>query len=246
MTRRHILRSSLIVGGAASLPALATPGQAQAPATAAAPPGVFKLDPLPYAPSALEPHIDAQTMTIHHDKHHQAYITKLNEAVAKLPKKPAGTEAELRGWLSNLDSVPEDIRTAVRNHGGGHYNHSLFWKSLTPNHSDPSGPLLEAMERSFPSHEAAMAEYIDKGTKLFGSGWIWLVFDPKSRRVLLTTTSNQDTPLASGHVPLLGVDVWEHAYYLKYQNRRADYLKAVANVIDWTEIGRRYEAAVGA
>jgi Fe-Mn family superoxide dismutase len=166
--------------------------------------------------------------------------------VAKLPKKPAGTEAELHGWLSNLDAVPEDIRTAVRNHGGGHFNHSLFWKSLTPNPPPPSGALLEGLERSYPSHDAAMAEYLDKGAKLFGSGWLWLVYDPKARRVLMTTTANQDTPLAAGHVPLLGIDVWEHAYYLKYQNRRADYLKAVANVIDWAEIGRRYEAAVGA
>ena len=241
MTRRQILRSSLL---ATAAPWVATPSFGQAAAPAA--PEIFKLAPLPYAADALEPHLDAQTMTIHHDKHHQTYVTKLNEALAKLPAKPAGTPDELHGWLTKLDAVPEGIRTAVRNHGGGHYNHTLFWNSLSAKKSKPSGPLLEALESVFSTEDAAMAEYLDKGTKLFGSGWVWLVFNPKSKAVAITTTPNQDTPLAAGEVPLLGIDVWEHAYYLKYQNKRADYLKAITNVIAWDEVGRRYEKALKA
>jgi len=239
MTRRRLLTTGLFATAASGLPAVF--GQ-----SAAAAPEFFKLAPLPYAADALEPHIDAQTMTIHHGKHHQTYVTKLNEALATLPTAPKGTPEELHGWLSNLDAVPEKIRTAVRNHGGGHYNHDLFWKSLSPKKTEPTGDLRDALASSFGSEEAAMAEYLDKGGKVFGSGWVWLVFDPKKKAIAMTTTANQDTPLAAGHVPLLGIDVWEHAYYLKYQNKRADYLKAIANVIDWNVVAERYAKAVKA
>jgi len=243
MNRRHLLASGLLATAAATLPGLCPAAFGQAPATAKE---FFKLAPLPYAPEALEPHIDAQTMMIHHGKHHQAYVTKLNEALATLPTAPQGTPEELHGWLSNLDAVPEKIRTAVRNHGGGHFNHDLFWNSLTPKKTEPTGDLARALESAFGSEEAATAEYLDKGGKIFGSGWIWLVLDPKKKALAMTTTPNQDTPLAAGHVPLLGVDVWEHAYYLKYQNKRADYLKAVANIINWDVVAERYAKALKA
>lgn len=240
MTRRRLITTSLFATAAGTLPGLLPGALGQAAATA---PEFFKLAPLPYASDALEPHIDAQTMLIHHGKHHQTYVTKLNEALATLPTAPKGTADELKGWLSNLDAVPEKIRTAVRNHGGGHFNHDLFWNSLTPKKLEPSGDLAAALESAFGSKEAAMAEYLDKGGKIFGSGWIWLVFDPAKKSIAMTTTPNQDTPLAAGHVPLLGIDVWEHAYYLKYQNRRADYLKAVANIVNWDVVAERYAKA---
>ncbi len=244
MTRRHLLRSSLVLPASFAVPGAVSPLLAQGAAAAA--PSIFKLDPLPYAADALEPHIDAQTMTIHHDKHHAAYVTKLNEALAKLSDKPQGTWDELTGWLSNLDKVPEDIRTAVRNHGGGHFNHTLFWNSLKKGGSKLSGSLQKAVEGAFKSQDALLTEMQDKGGKVFGSGWVWLCHDPKAKQLAVTTTPNQDTPLAAGHVPLFGIDVWEHAYYLKYQNKRADYLKAIVNVIDWAAIGERYEKAVKA
>jgi len=241
-TRRRLLTTSLLAT-AASLPGLLPSLRAQSTPAA---PEFFKLPPLPYAPDALEPHIDAQTMTIHHGKHHQTYVTKLNEALATLPTPPKGTPEELHGWLSNLDAVPEKIRTAVRNHGGGHYNHDLFWKSLGSKKTEPTGELRDALASAFGSEEAAMAEYLDKGSKLFGSGWIWLVYDPKKKAIAMTTTPNQDTPLAAGQAPLLGIDVWEHAYYLKYQNKRADYLKAIANVVNWDVVADRYNRALKA
>lgn len=242
MTRRHLLHSSLLAASAASLPTLTTPAAAQA--APSAPPAIFTLPPLPYAADALEPHIDAQTMTIHHDRHHQAYVTGLNSALAKLPEKPKGTPEELHGWLSNLDAVPEDIRTAVRNHGGGHYNHSLFWTGLAAKGGEPKGALLKAIEEAFKTTDALFTELQDKGLKQFGSGWVWLVHNPKNKVLAVTTTPNQDTPLAAGHVPLLGVDVWEHAYYLKYQNKRADYLKAALHVLNWDAAAERYEKAL--
>ena len=240
MTRRHLLTSGFFASTATAL--LPNAFGQSAPAA----PSIFKLAPLPYEANALEPHIDAQTMMIHHGKHHQTYVTKLNEALATLPTAPKGTPEELHGWLSNLDAVPEKIRTAVRNHGGGHFNHDLFWNSLTPHPTEPTGDLKDALGAAFGSGDAAMAEYLDKGGKIFGSGWVWLVFDPTKKAIAMTTTPNQDTPLAAGHVPLLGIDVWEHAYYLKYQNKRADYLKAVANVINWDIVAQRYAKAVKA
>jgi len=239
LNRRHFLRSSLAMG-AGSFAGLPLFGQT------AAPTGPFVLPPLSYAADSLEPYIDAQTMTIHHDKHHATYVTKLNEGVAKLSSAPAGTLESLKGMLSNLDAVPEEIRTVVRNHGGGHFNHTLFWESLSAKKSAPSAGLAKAIDAAFKTHDAFLAEMQDKGGKAFGSAWVWLCYDPKSKGLAVTTTPNQDTPLAVGHVPLLGIDVWEHAYYLKYQNKRPDYLKAIVNVINWDVVSARYDEAAKA
>jgi Fe-Mn family superoxide dismutase len=197
----------------------------------------FEVPPLPYAPEALEPHIDAQTMTIHHDKHHQAYVDKLNAALE-------GTEHADRPIdeiIADLDSIPEDKRTAVRNQGGGHLNHSLFWPSMGPDGGGaPDGALGAAIDEAFGSFDDFKAKFEAAGAGQFGSGWAWLVLDGGTLAV--TSTPNQDNPISNGQVPLLGNDVWEHAYYLKYQNKRPDYLKAWWNTVDWTEIGKRYSA----
>jgi Fe-Mn family superoxide dismutase len=197
----------------------------------------FEVPPLPYAPEALEPHIDAQTMTIHHDKHHQAYVDKLNAALE-------GTEHADRPIdeiIADLDSIPEDKRTAVRNQGGGHLNHSLFWPSMGPDCGGaPDGDLGAAIDEAFGSFDDFKAKFEAAGAGQFGSGWAWLVLDGGTLAV--TSTPNQDNPISNGQVPLLGNDVWEHAYYLKYQNKRPDYLKAWWNTVDWTEIGKRYSA----
>jgi Fe-Mn family superoxide dismutase len=243
MTRRALLSAGLTAGAFTTFTGAA--GQALAADPPPPPSGPFKLPPLPYAPDALEPHIDAQTMTIHHDKHHAAYVAKLNEAVAKWDRKPDGTVDGLKGLLGSLDGVREEARTAVRNHGGGHFNHTLFWESLSGKGGElKAGPLAKAIESSFKSRDAFLVQLVDSGTKVFGSGWVWLVHDQKKNALAITTTPNQDTPLAGGHVPLLGLDVWEHAYYLKYQNRRPDYLKAILNVIDWDVVSKRHEAAL--
>ncbi len=197
----------------------------------------FEVPPLPYAPDALEPHIDAQTMTIHHDKHHQAYVDKLNAALE-------GTEHAGRPIdeiIADLDSIPEDKRTAVRNHGGGHLNHSLFWPSMGPDcGGTPDGDLGAAIDDAFGSFDDFKAKFEAAGAGQFGSGWAWLVLDGGTLAV--TSTPNQDNPISNGQKPLLGNDVWEHAYYLKYQNKRPDYLKAWWNTVDWTEIAKRYSA----
>jgi superoxide dismutase, Fe-Mn family len=197
----------------------------------------FEVPPLPYAADALEPHIDAQTMTIHHDKHHQAYVDKLNSALE-------GTEHADRPIdeiIADLDSIPEDKRTAVRNQGGGHLNHSLFWPSMGPNCGGaPEGDLGAAIDEAFGSFEDFKGKFEAAGAAQFGSGWAWLVLDGGALAV--TSTANQDNPISTGQVPLLGNDVWEHAYYLKYQNKRPDYLKAWWNTVDWTEIAKRYSA----
>jgi Fe-Mn family superoxide dismutase len=197
----------------------------------------FEVPPLPYAPEALEPHIDAQTMTIHHDKHHQAYVDKLNAALE-------GTEHADRPIdeiIADLDSIPEEKRTAVRNHGGGHLNHSLFWPSMGPDCGGaPDGDLGAAIDEAFGSFDDFKAKFDAAGAGQFGSGWAWLVLDGGALAV--TSTANQDNPISNGQVPLLGNDVWEHAYYLKYQNKRPDYLKAWWNTVNWTEIGERYGA----
>ncbi len=176
-------------------------------------------------------------MQIHHDKHHQAYVDNLNAAVAKHPELASKSLDDL---LANLDAVPEDIRTAVRNHGGGHANHSLFWTSLKKGGSPLGGDLAKAASSSIGDAAKLQEQLIAAGTKVFGSGWAWLAAD-KSGALVIESTPNQDTVLASGHTPLLGIDVWEHAYYLKYQNKRADYLKAIFNVIDWEAVGARYK-----
>jgi Fe-Mn family superoxide dismutase len=200
----------------------------------------FELPPLPYAFDALEPTIDARTMEIHHDKHHGAYVTNLNAALE-------GTEwadRSIEDVITNLDSIPEDKRTAVRNNGGGHANHSMFWTIMTPEGGGaPSGALAEAIDETFGGVDALKDEVNDAGVKRFGSGWSWLVLDGGGLAVI--SLPNQDNPMMEGKTPILGVDVWEHAYYLTYQNRRPDYLKAWWDVVDWGEVGRRFDAHRG-
>ncbi len=196
-----------------------------------------QLPPLPYDYAALEPHIDAQTMQIHHDKHHAAYVNNLNAALEKAPELADKPVEEL---ISNLDSVPEAIRAAVRNNGGGHLNHTLFWDIMTPGGaSQPSGELLGAIEASFGSLEDFKTQFNDAGVKRFGSGWVWLVKDA-SGKLSLTSTPNQDNPISEGQTPILGNDVWEHAYYLKYQNLRPKYLEAWWNVVNWDKVAQNY------
>jgi superoxide dismutase, Fe-Mn family len=199
----------------------------------------FELPPLPYAFDALEPTIDAQTMEIHHDKHHGAYVTNLNAALegTELADRP------LDNVIENLESVPEDKRAAVRNNGGGHWNHTFFWQIMKPGGGgDPSGALADAINDTFGDADQLKAQVNDAGVKRFGSGWTWLVWDGTGLAV--RSTPNQDNPLMdSDDVPLLGIDVWEHAYYLSYQNRRPDYLAAWWDVVNWDEVAGRFESA---
>jgi Fe-Mn family superoxide dismutase len=198
-----------------------------------------ELPPLPYPKDALEPHIDAQTMEIHHGKHHNAYVTNLNKAIAgkaDLESKP------IEQLISNMNAVPEDIRAAVRNNGGGHANHSMFWKIMGPGAGGkPSGKLAEEINATFGSLDAFKEKFEAGGVGRFGSGWVWLVV--KNGKLEIMSTANQDNPLMEGIKPVMGCDVWEHAYYLKYQNRRPDYLKAWWNVVNWNEVNKNYEAA---
>jgi superoxide dismutase, Fe-Mn family len=199
----------------------------------------FELPPLPYDYAALEPYIDEATMKLHHDKHHQAYVTNLNAALE-------GTEwadRPIDQVISNLESIPAEKRAAVRNNGGGHVNHSLFWEIMKPGGGgDPSGPLADAINDTFGDADQLKAQVNDAGVKRFGSGWTWLVWDGTGLAV--KSTPNQDNPLMeSDDVPLLGIDVWEHAYYLKYQNRRPDYLAAWWDVVNWDEVAQRFQAA---
>jgi len=198
----------------------------------------YSVPDLLYAFDALEPHIDARTMEIHHDKHHAAYVTNLNAALE-------GTEwmdRPIDSVLANLDILPEDRRMAVRNNGGGHANHTLFWEIMGPNGGgEPSGALANAIASTFGSLDDVKAAVNDGGIKRFGSGWTWLVWDGTGLAV--KSTPNQDTPVMDGEVPLLGIDVWEHAYYLNYQNRRPDYLAAWWSVVNWDAVAARYEAA---
>jgi len=195
------------------------------------------LPPLPYPTSALEPHIDAQTMEIHHGKHHNAYVTNLNAALEKAPEL---ADKSLEDLLRNLNSVPEAVRTAVRNNGGGHWNHSQFWRTMAPNAGGgPTGKLAAAIDAAFGDFEKFKEAFNAAGVGRFGSGWVWLVNE--GGKLAITSTPNQDNPLMEGKsAPLLGNDVWEHAYYLKYQNRRPDYLKAWWNTVNWDEVGKRY------
>jgi len=198
----------------------------------------FEVPPLPYDYAALDPHIDEQTMRVHHDKHHQAYVDNANKALE-------GTEWDDRPVeevLQSLDSLPEEIRAAVRNNAGGHANHSLFWEIMSPNGGgQPQGALAEAINGAFGGVDSLIEQVNDAGVKRFGSGWSWLVADNGALSV--TSTANQDTPLSEGKTPILGIDVWEHAYYLRYQNRRPDYLAAWWNVVNWEEVARRLETA---
>ena len=200
---------------------------------------MYELPKLPYAFDALEPHIDARTMEIHHGKHHATYVNTLNGAIEKHPDLASKSVEDL---LRGIDQVPEDIRTVVRNHGGGHANHSLFWQVMGPDGGGPpTGALAEALASAFGSFESFKEKLTDAATKRFGSGWGWLTV--AGGKLEVTSSANQDSPLMEGKTPLLGVDVWEHAYYLNYQNRRPDYLKAWWNVVNWAEVARRFEAA---
>ncbi|HEX3392084.1 MAG TPA: superoxide dismutase [Solirubrobacteraceae bacterium] len=197
----------------------------------------YSVPPLPYAYDALEPHIDQLTMEIHHDKHHQAYVDKVNAALAGTPLENAAIEDVLK----DLSQVPDDKRGAVRNNGGGHYNHSLFWESMSPNGGDePSGALADAISSTFGSFADFQAKLKEAGVNQFGSGWSWLVHDGSGLAV--QGAPNQDNPISAGKTPLLGVDVWEHAYYLKYQNKRPDYIDAWWNTVDWGKVAERFSA----
>jgi len=199
-----------------------------------------QLPPLPYEYNALEPHIDETTMRIHHDKHHAAYVNNLNAA---LETQPALQTQSVEDLLRGIESVPESIRTAVRNNGGGHYNHTLFWEIMAPGGSNqPSGALADAIAATFGSYDAFKDQFTKAGATRFGSGWSWLVVG-KNGKLAVYSTANQDSPLMQGDIPVLGMDVWEHAYYLLYQNRRPDYMAAFFNVINWDAVGQRFDAA---
>ena len=201
----------------------------------------FDLPTLPYDFAALEPVIDRQTMQLHHDKHHAGYVQNLNAALAKHPELAKLSVEEL---LRKTQSLPEEIRTAVRNHGGGHANHSMFWKIMMPKGGGKAtGPVAEGIQNEFGGFDSFLEKFNDAGTKHFGSGWVWLVRSTAGKLQILTTP-NQDSPLMQGLYPILGNDLWEHAYYLQYQNRRADYLKGWWNVLNWKEVNRRYEESV--
>jgi len=201
----------------------------------------FVLPPLPYANDALEPHIDAKTMEIHHDKHHNTYVTNLNAA---LKDSPELLDMSIEELVANLDKVPEAARTAVRNNGGGHANHSLFWEVLGANGGEPTGALAQAINSAFGSLDALKEQMGTAGAGRFGSGWAWLVA-AKDGTLTISSTPNQDSPLMDGKTPIFGIDVWEHAYYLKYQNLRPAYLKAIFNVVNWDAVAKRYAAAQG-
>ena len=205
----------------------------------------YELPQLPYGYDALEPTIDEQTMHLHHEKHHNTYVTNLNSALEKHPQADPG---DLEGLLANIDSVPEDIRTAVRNNGGGHSNHSMFWQIMGPSgqggSGEPTGELAQAIDSSFGSFESFKEQFSAAAAPgaLFGSGWAWLIASPDGS-LSIETTSNQDSPLMEAKTPVMGLDVWEHAYYLKYQNKRPDYLDAWFNTVNWDEVAARYERA---
>ena len=233
LSRRAVLTA------AAAVP-LARLGSAAPPSGEAEPVqtgGPFILPPLPYAYDALEKAIDAQTMTLHHDRHHATYVKNLNDAIAKAP--PEWQKKPLEEILANLATLPADIRTAVQNNGGGHDNHSIFWTLMSPNGGGaPSGEIATIIDTKFGGFDAFKAKFEDLGTKRFGSGWVWLARKGTADYQLISRP-NQDSPRMEGMLPILGNDVWEHAYYLRYQNRRADYLKAWWNVVDWTAVNKR-------
>ena len=234
VSRRDALRS-LALGTLA-----ATVSDLRAADAPAVPGGPFTLPPLPYGFDALEPHLDAQTMQIHHDKHHATYVANLNKAA--LPLDKALSNDSVAGLLKDLNSIPESVRTAVRNNGGGHYNHSLFWQMMKKGGGgEPTGDLAKAIDAAFGSFATFKDNLAKAGLGQFGSGWAWLVLDGSALKI--ESTPNQDSPLSSGKTPLLGIDVWEHAYYLKYQNKRADYITAWWNVVNWDFVADRYAKA---
>lgn len=237
LTRRELLAGLPATAGFAAALTARTSAQSPQPA----PSGPFTLPPLPYPADALEPHIDAQTMTIHHGRHHAAYVTNLNNALAAHADLKARTVEDL---VTNLAQLPEQVRTAVRNQGGGHLNHVWFWTSMKRGGgAPPTAELGKAIDTSFGSFAKFKDALTLASMGVFGSGWGWLSVDP-SGRLVVETTPNQDNPLTRGHKPLFGIDVWEHAYYLKYQNRRRDYVDALFNVIDWDAVQTRYRAAM--
>ncbi|MCH0434906.1 superoxide dismutase, partial [Enterococcus faecium] len=198
----------------------------------------YTLPDLPYAYDALEPYIDEETMHLHHDKHHNTYVTNLNAAIEKYPELGEKTIEEL---LSDMDAIPTDIKTAVRNNGGGHANHSFFWEIMAPNAGgEPTGEIKEAINEAFGDFSSFKEEFKKAAAGRFGSGWAWLVME--NGKLAITSTANQDSPLMEGKTPILGLDVWEHAYYLKYKNVRPDYIAAFWNVINWDEVNKRFEA----
>jgi Fe-Mn family superoxide dismutase len=228
--RRQFLKAAVGAAALAALPSWAAAEQA---------PG-FTLPPLPYGYDALEPHIDMLTMQIHHDRHHQAYVTNLNTA---LKDSPALLKMPITDILKDLKQVPEPIRQAVINNGGGHANHSLFWVVMGPKAGGtPTGPLGQAIDTTFGSFDKFQTALADAGTKRFGSGWAWLVSDGQGKLSVISS-ANQDSPLSQGLTPLLGLDVWEHAYYLKYQNKRPDYIKAWWNVVNWKTVAEQHAKA---
>ena len=245
MTRRQALKRTALVTAVCATGAALHSTRAQSTAgtvVGAGATGPFTLPPLPYAFDALEPHIDAVTMQIHHDKHHAAYVANLNKAVAGLPELGKRPVEEL---LRDLSAVPEKIRAAVRNQGGGHYNHTLFWQMMRKDGGgQPSGELLKGLEKRFGSFAVFKEELTKAALGQFGSGWAWLVVGA-DKQLGIEATPNQDSPISQNKLPLLGVDVWEHAYYLKYQNRRPDYVAAFFQVIDWDFVGERYSKALG-
>lgn len=221
----------------------ANPVPAKPAATAVVATDVFKLPPLTYAYNALEPHIDATTMKFHHDKHHAAYVKNLNAAVAKYPQLKTKTVEEL---LLTLNTLPKDIQNTVRNNGGGHLNHSMFWQIMGPKGGGaPTGAIATAINTNFGSFDKFKTQFNEAGTKVFGSGWAWLVRS-KDGKLQIISTPNQDNPIVQGLYPIMGNDVWEHAYYLKYQNRRPEYLSAWWNVINWAEVNQRFAKALKA
>jgi Fe-Mn family superoxide dismutase len=195
----------------------------------------FTLPPLRYGFDALEPHIDATTMQIHHGKHHQTYVNNLNAAIEKAPELAGKSLDDL---MRGIDKVPEAVRTAVRNNGGGHWNHSMFWEIMASRGGEPTGAVADAIQDSFGGFDKFKEQWAAAGAGRFGSGWVWLQKDGK--KLSITSTPNQDNPLMEGKTPILGLDVWEHAYYLRYQNRRPDYISAWWNVVNWEEVGRRF------
>lgn len=239
MTRREALKTTALIGAAAAtVPAALAQPAATSPAPASGP---FTLPPLPYAFDALEPHIDARTMEIHHDKHHAAYVANLNKAVADIKIDKSLT---LEILIRDLDAIPENHRAAVRNNGGGHFNHSLFWQMMKKDgDGEPKGELAKAIESSFGNLSDFKTKFNEAATKVFGSGWAWLVL--LNGKLAIQSAPNQDNPISQGAQPLLGLDVWEHAYYLKYQNKRADYIAAWWNVVNWDFVAERYAKLKG-
>ena len=239
MTRREAIKTAVLSSAACTSLSVANLANAQSAAT---PSGPFKLPPLPYSFDALEPHIDARTMEIHHDKHHAAYVTNLNKALAEVTHLGNKPVEEL---LKGLNALPEKVRTAVRNNGGGHYNHTLFWQMMKKDGgAEPKGDLAGAIDKAFGSFSGFKEKFTEAATKVFGSGWAWLV-SSTGGPLSITSTPNQDTTLSNSmSLPLLGLDVWEHAYYLKYQNRRPEYIAAWFKVINWDFVSERFAKAM--